>query len=126
MSDTISKEELLPYALRRQGRPEELLDRVADYYYIYGRDRSWFMADNKEALTNAIEMDHFTDGPVQYKRTKIAVSEMLDYASELTAYTIGNKEDVTLAICEMGQKFYESHKRRNFKLILAGEREIVW
>ena len=129
-ADTNSQEEVYIHTLRRDKSVEELLNRIADFHYVYGRDRSWFMADWTQDFKNAIEIDsNILKGITPlYKRTKPMVEKILAGASEYSAYGITdqNKNRVVETLCELGHKAYAEFKKKNFLLKLAGERELIW
>lgn len=127
MSDTISQEDMLVSSLCDKNSVENLLERIADYHYIYGNNRSWFMSDWTQNLKNAIMMDvDYTSPDKRYVRTKPVAKEMLANATQYSAYETSYKKDVIDTICKKGQDIYETYKRKNFKLTLAGKREMIW
>jgi len=128
--DTIALEEIFVHKVRQRKTIEELMNNIADYHYVYGKDRSWFMADWTADFKNAIEMDAHTPKGITplYKRTKSIVEGILKGASEYSAYGITeqNQPRVVASLCEQGHVCYEEFKKRNFLLKLAGEREKIW
>lgn len=128
MSDTNSIEKELVCSLQLDTNVASLLGRIANYYYIYGEKRSWFMADWRQDLGNAIELDSITVGTTKYPRSRPLVEKILANASEYSAYGISkkNKNKVVNTICEMGQAALERFNRKQFKLKLAGKELEVW
>ena len=128
MSDTITQEEIFVHTLRRQNSIENLLERIADFHYIYGRDRSWFMADWRGDLTNAVLIDKMTVGPGTYNRTKPMVKKVLAGASEYSACDFSERIKCVVIdnLCKECFRLYEANERQNFLLTLAGERINVW
>ena len=135
MSDTISQEEVVVYSLQSIKTIREMVDRIADYYYIYGPDRSHFTASWNGHLRDAAARD-CPDGDKadytmmvtagieptdKYFWSRRAIVEMLKDASEYSSYDFLNKGGLILALCRQMQVAYESNKRKQFTDKLAGK-----
>ena len=134
--DTISLEEVFRETLHQPKTIKAIVDRVADYFYIYGPERATFTAswcghlrdaavrdcpngDNNDLQMFAIDWYVNTGDPYDYSRR--IVNEMLKDAAEYTAYDLLDKEAVVQRICEQMQVAYEEHKKRKFVDKLAGK-----
>lgn len=128
MSVDITTEETVVRNIPTQPNIPSLLGLVANYHYIYGENRSWFLADWRQDLATAIILDNdlSDNGFPCHLRTRPLVEKILANATEYSAYGFPNHDEVVEIICKQGQEILERFNRKQFKLKLAGEELEVW
>jgi len=139
-NDTISQEEIFVSSLHNIKTIADLLERLSNYYYIYGTDRSNFTSSWSGHLRDAAIRDcpegdradlsmFVSEGLVpvgEYFWSKRVIKEMLKDAAEYSAYDFLDKEGLTEALCKQMQIAYTSHKKKQFKAKLAGEDNVYY
>lgn len=124
-TETIDQNEIRELLFRQLKSTDAITSALCDYHYIYGPDRSLFVASWNGHLRDAIvELVEGRDERM-FRVTRV-INEMLQDASEYSAYGYRDKDMVVEGIIEAGIRAYERHKRNQFKAVLAGDRNTYY
>lgn len=139
---TMEKDELDMIRLSKRKSVSGILEALCDFYYIYGKDRSHFMADWTSSMRHCIIQDSyyfdkpapvyvlrgFNEDPLHghYFFIRGALRKIFNDIQEHGAYAINDKEKLTEKCCELFKAAWELKEKNNFKNTLAGKRNVIY
>ena len=128
MMDRLNRGEFLVCVIRGQDTIGGIVSTIADYHYIYGKERSWFGADWSSDLREAITDDFYKWGGEKFFKSRRIIDAMLASATEYSAYDYYDRDGIIEACLEAGIEAYKRMHKHKFLNKLSGTnpRHVDW